>query len=166
METLNKPQKKGKLIKKSKREQTRNLSDPYSSGQSTRNQFAKTLRDGVRLAMDDKVLTNSYNDKESSSDDNAKFESCVISEADSNDRDEIQQRLKIVEMEQDTKIIKINRVSRHDLQSERDNFADFLFNRNMFNHQQALEQAKFKFKDEKLTFAPVIDQKSHSIALK
>lgn len=140
------------------------LSDYHSSSGK---RFAQTLRDGVKLAMDAKGLQNSYDDKERSSDDNAKFESCVISEADSNDRDEMQRQMNVVTVETvSSDIKKLKRVSRNDLKSQRDNFADFLFNRNMFNHQQALEQAKFKFKDEKSTFSPVIDQKSHSIALR
>jgi hypothetical protein len=47
------------------------LSDPYSSNKSSGNKIAWTLRDGVKLAIDSKVLKDSYNDKESSSDDNA-----------------------------------------------------------------------------------------------
>jgi len=52
------------------------------------------------------------------------------------------------------------------LRQERDQFLDFIFNRNQFNHEALIKQTKAKFKALESTFAPVIDQKSHSMALK
>ena len=57
-------------------------------------------------------------------------------------------------------------VSLQALRLERDQFADFVYNRNLFSHEAALKQTKAKFKATEATFAPAIDQKSHSMALK
>ena len=48
-------------------------------------------------------------------------------------------------------------MQRYELQNARDNFTEFLFNRNLYNHEAVLEQTKIKFKETETTFAPVID---------
>jgi hypothetical protein len=63
----------------------------------------------------------------------------------------------------------VNTQSKHELhetREARDRFSEFIFNRKTSNREAALKHTKAKFKDTEPVFAPMINQKSHAIALK
>lgn len=97
-------------------------------------------------------------EEEHSSDENARFESNTISEHDPMEPFHAEESM--VSMIT-SPILKLRSVStdsyqvlRNELQAAKDNFQEFLFNRQLDNHETALKSTKAKFKDCEPAFSP------------